>query len=54
MVRCARGTLHKEQEYRTERMNQLDKDGLRPVMTALLASGVGGASQAVCGLRPAT
>ena len=54
MVRCARGTLHKEHEYRTERMNQLDKGGLRPVMTELLASGVGGAAEEVRVPRPAT
>ena len=41
------GTLYKEHEYLTEMMNQLDKDGLRPVMTELLASGAGGASEDV-------
>jgi hypothetical protein len=41
------GTLYKEHQYLTEMMNQLDKDGLRPVLTELLRNSFGGAAEDV-------
>lgn len=36
------GTLYREHEYLTEMLNQLDADGLKPVMTQVLTFEAGG------------
>lgn len=41
------GTLYGEHEYLTAMLNQLDKDGLRPVISELLTQGTGGGREEI-------
>ena len=41
------GTLYGEHEYLTDVLNQLDKDGFRPVMSELMIRAAGAAPQEI-------